>query len=658
LIKEGKLHFWFRFMLMTKCRDEEAKTRLIDSRKESSGCVRFVFILTSLACIGGFLFGYDTGVISGALLSIEDDSDWNLDTVQLELIVSITIAGALAGAVSSGYLCDKLGRKPVVLVSSIVFIAGALIMAAAPGFDTLIIGRLVVGVGVGIASMVVPVYLSEAATASQRGQLTALMNFSIVFGQLISCIVAGSLARTDDGWRIMFALAAVPALIQLIGFGMYVPESPKWLAGKGRIDDALASLAIIRADERFAAGIGEEGSPYANASAGRQSKDLLAQPSMEAVDGVNDLKTTLEAEIEELIAIAQGTECDFGALDDQSGSSSSGIRKVPQSDPGPDDKLERAGKLISGECRVSSGQGFMHTMRELFMVPTTRRALMVGCGLQLCQQLSGINTIMYYSATILKSAGQDAYTAIWLSAVVAFFNVCGSFLGFTFVDHPKWGRRRLTFTSIALVVVCLVGIGTSFHFASIESGKLARIPGYSAGNGCGSSALSYCLDCVAAANCGVCTNAVAPGGPSDGPTYSACVEKSSHGDGPSDITVCPSGFDDALCPAGATEAGWLIFLFLCLYLVSFGFGMGPMPWSVNAEIYPLKARAAATSMSTSCNWLANFAVSMTFLSLSDAITKMGAFFVYAAFALVFGAYFLNYLPETRGEEKLRRRRKL
>lgn len=115
----------------------------------------FVYVLTALSCIGGFLFGYDTGVINGALVLIQDQFD--LNEFQEELIVGITVGGAMVSAALAGPASDSFGRKPIILISSLVFVCGAVLMAAAGDFNTLLIGRFIVGLGVGSASMCMPV---------------------------------------------------------------------------------------------------------------------------------------------------------------------------------------------------------------------------------------------------------------------------------------------------------------------------------------------------------------------------------------------------------------------------------------------------------------------------------------------------------------------
>ncbi|KAJ2909283.1 hypothetical protein GGI21_002041, partial [Coemansia aciculifera] len=145
---------------------------------------RFVYFVVFCITIGGLLFGYDTGVISGALVVIK--KDWGLNNTQQEFIVGGTTLGAIFGGLFSGYFADRWGRRVITCISSVVFIAGALIMTFSTHYSVLIAGRVVVGVAVGAASMVVPIYIGELAPKEIRGRLVTLNVLAITGGQLIA----------------------------------------------------------------------------------------------------------------------------------------------------------------------------------------------------------------------------------------------------------------------------------------------------------------------------------------------------------------------------------------------------------------------------------------------------------------------------------------
>lgn len=148
-------------------------------------------------------------------------------------------------ALFAGSISDSLGRRPVVLISSVIFIFGAITMAVAQSFEVLIVGRFIVGLGVGSASTSMPVFVSEAAPSDERGVLVTCVNLAVTFGQFIAAVISGAFISVDGGWRYMLGLAAVPALIQLIGF-LFLPESPRWLIQQGCIDKAVTALRTLR----------------------------------------------------------------------------------------------------------------------------------------------------------------------------------------------------------------------------------------------------------------------------------------------------------------------------------------------------------------------------------------------------------------------------
>ena len=228
------------------------------------------------------------------------------------MIVSATVVGAMISALGSGPLCDYFGRRLMVLVAAAVFVIGAIVMAISPDYIVLIIGRFIIGLGVGSASMNMPIIISEMAETSVRGMLVTCINVAITFGQFAACLIAGSLSTVDDGWRYMLGLAGVPAVVQFIGF-LFMPESPRYLVQKGRIDEATLVLQDIR--------------------------------------GYHDV---------------------YGELEE--------IRLAVVKD--------------NNEVGEVAGKEESKSFRSQMSLATTRRALLVGCLLQISQQIAGINTIM------------------------------------------------------------------------------------------------------------------------------------------------------------------------------------------------------------------------------------------------------------------------
>ncbi|BEI95630.1 hypothetical protein CcaverHIS631_0105790 [Cutaneotrichosporon cavernicola] len=192
----------------------------------------FVWALVCAAAISGLLFGYDTGVISGTLVVIGTDLGAELTTHQKEAITSATTLGALFGGLGAGALSDARGRKGVLFLANIVFIVGALLQAAAHAVSTMVVGRFIVGLGVGLASCIAPLYIGELAPTRMRGRLVTVNAVVCTFGQVVAYTIGALFARAPGGWRWMVGLGALPAAVQLASLG-FLPESPRILLLRG-----------------------------------------------------------------------------------------------------------------------------------------------------------------------------------------------------------------------------------------------------------------------------------------------------------------------------------------------------------------------------------------------------------------------------------------
>ncbi|XP_078250508.1 proton myo-inositol cotransporter isoform X3 [Pogona vitticeps] len=480
----------------------------------------FVYVVSVFSALGGFLFGYDTGVISGALLLLK--KELNLDAFWQELLVSSTVGAAALSALAGGALNGWWGRRACILLASFVFTVGAALLAAAQNKETLLGGRVVVGLGIGIASMTVPVYIAEVAPPHLRGRLVTINTLFITGGQFFASVIDGVFSYLPkDGWRYMLGLSAAPAVIQFFGF-LFLPESPRWLIQKGQTQKARRILSRMR---------------------GNQAID----------EEYDSIKNNIEEE----------------------------------------------------EKEVGAGGPVIYRM---LTYPPTRRELIVGCSLQMFQQLAGINTVMYYSATIMQMSGvQDDRLAIWLAAVTAFTNFLFTLVGVWLVE--KVGRRKLTLGSLAGTTIALVVLALGFLLSAQISPQVT----------------------------------LKPEGPSSQNT--TCTNY-----GCSNDTVLKTQdifWAYNYCP---TPYSWTALLGLILYLVFFAPGMGPMPWTVNSEIYPLWARSTGNACSSGVNWIFNVLVSLTFLHTAEYLTYYGAFFLYAGFAFVGLIFLYGCLPETKGKK--------
>ncbi|MBS0958598.1 sugar porter family MFS transporter [Leuconostoc pseudomesenteroides] len=210
--------------------------------KLSAGFIYF------FGALGGLLFGYDTGVISGAILFIS--KQLTLTKWQEGWVVSAVLVGAILGAAVIGPMSDRFGRKKLLLLSSIIFLVGAVWSGLAPDFAHLVASRIVLGLAVGGASSLIPTYLSEMAPADKRGGVASLFQMMIMTGILVAYISNYLLQDFTFGWRIMLALAALPALALFFG-GLVLPESPRYLVRQGDNEAARKVLAMFSKDEKM-----------------------------------------------------------------------------------------------------------------------------------------------------------------------------------------------------------------------------------------------------------------------------------------------------------------------------------------------------------------------------------------------------------------------
>ncbi|KAL8831787.1 MAG: hypothetical protein Q9170_005144 [Blastenia crenularia] len=201
----------------------------------------FIWALSCSAGISGILFGYDTGVISSTLVSIGSDLSHPLSTLDKSLITSSTSLFALIASPLTGFLADRFGRRYVILAADVLFIFGAICQAFAGTVTAMIVGRSVIGLAVGAASLVVPLYISELAPSESRGMLVTLSILFVTGGQVVAYVFGFALAPQAHGWRWMVGLGAAPAIIQF-GLLLILPETPRWLVKAGKEDVARAVL--------------------------------------------------------------------------------------------------------------------------------------------------------------------------------------------------------------------------------------------------------------------------------------------------------------------------------------------------------------------------------------------------------------------------------
>ena len=323
-----------------------------------------VAIIAATAALGGLLFGYDTGVISGALLFLR--VAFHLSSLMLGVVTSIALAGAAGGAAIAGRLADQFGRRPILLATAAVFVLGAIVSALAANLSLLLAGRVLVGIGIGGASMLTPLYLAEIAPARERGALVSFNQLAVTLGILVSYLVGYGFAASG-AWRWMLGLGAVPGVILAVGM-LLLPETPRWLAGHGHADRARAALRQLRGDVDIEAEIGQ-------------------------------LRADLTSDAQAL----------------------------------PPSRLDHAG---------------------------ARLPLTVGIGLAVFQQVTGINTVIYFAPVIFQASGlSSASAAILATAGIGVVNVGMTLVAVWLVDRV--GRRVLLLSGLCGmgISLCLLALG-------------------------------------------------------------------------------------------------------------------------------------------------------------------------------------------------------
>src|SRR4051794_22239687 len=212
-------------------------------REAFGGDNRFVSRVAIIAAIGGLLFGYDTGVISGALLFLKDDL--GASAFEQEAAVGSLLLGAVGGAILAGYLAGRVGRRWTLIAAGVIYVVGGLASAFAPSIWFLIVARFVLGFAVGTASFVAPMYISEMVPKHLRGGMTSFNQLMITSGILLAYIVNFAFKDAPDNWRWMLGLSVIPGIALAAGM-LRQPFSPRWLVEQGREDEAFAVLRRVR----------------------------------------------------------------------------------------------------------------------------------------------------------------------------------------------------------------------------------------------------------------------------------------------------------------------------------------------------------------------------------------------------------------------------
>jgi SP family xylose:H+ symportor-like MFS transporter len=336
----------------------------------------YILFIALSAALGGLLFGYDTAVISGAIGNLTDF--FHLSPIETGWAISSALVGCLIGAFFSDFLSDRFGRKVTMLITAILFILNSIGTALPFSFSMFVLFRIIGGIGVGIASMVVPMYIAEIAPPKRRGALVGNYQLAIVIGIVVVYFVNYLIALQGDhnwnlniGWRWMFGSEIVPSILFFI-FIFFIPESPRWLIKQGETTKAIAVLQKINTEVE------------------------VAQMQVE-------IKNSLHQE----------------------------------------DKNQW----------------------KQFVNPLFRKALLVGIGLSVLQQLTGINAILYYAPEIFKSLGSSTDVSLLETSILGVVNLIFTLLAIRWVD--KMGRKPLLYIGSVGMTIALMAVGLFIYFDAL-----------------------------------------------------------------------------------------------------------------------------------------------------------------------------------------------
>lgn len=425
-------------------------------------------IVALVSAISGVLYGYDTGIISGALLQITED--FGIAEAWKQVIAASILLGAVIGALTCSYLSDRRGRKGTLVLLAVVFVVGALWCALAPNPVLLSLGRLVLGFAVGGATQTAPMYVAELAPPKYRGRLVLCFQIAIGVGIVIATIVG---ATEHIPWRWSIGAAAVPAAIMLVLL-LRLPESPRWLV---KHDDPDAARSVL---------------------------ERVRPPGYDV-----------------------------------------------------DRELDETAELARVE-RTSSTRGWSG-LREAWVRP----ALILGCGVAIFTQLSGIEMIIYYSPTILTDNGFDTSVALQVSVALGVTYLVAQLVGLSIIDRV--GRRRLTLIMIPGAALSLFVLGLLFV----------------TGND-GRESMPYIIAC------------------------------------------------------------------LVVFMLFNAGGLQLMGWLTGSETYPLAVRPAGTAAQSATLWATNLFITLTLLTLINAVGVGPSMWLYAAFNVAAWVFVYVRMPDLTG----------
>ncbi len=502
---------------------------------------RFTTTVALIVALGGFLMGFDASVISGVVGFIE--TEFHLTKIELGWSVSSLALTATLGMMLSGPFSDRVGRRPVLKFAALLFAVSAVASALAPSFLWLVVARMIGGLGVGAALIIAPMYIAEIAPAEIRGRMVSFNQLNIVIGisaaffcnYLILTLGqsdlpwAETLRLGDWNWRWMLGVETLPAILYFFAL-LFVPESPRWLALRGREDEALEVLEKVSGPEQAKA-------------------DLKA---------VHD---SIEAEAE------------LGGM----------------------------------------------SLKALFH-PSMKLVLTIGLSVGILQQITGINSVFFYSPMIFEQSGIGTNAAFMQAVLVGLVNLAFTIAAMALIDNL--GRRPLLGFGLTGIAICMLTLAYGF------------------------GAASYTLDGAAIDNLPAEIDR----------TRIAAVADTRYG---SDVDFregvsAAIGEDvfkqhESALVSSAIDVNPMLILFAILgFVASFAISIGPIMWVLFSELFPNNVRGMAISFVGLINSAVAFLVTLLFPWELENLGNANTFLIYGVIAIIGLVFVMRILPETKG----------
>jgi SP family arabinose:H+ symporter-like MFS transporter len=554
----------------------------------------YIIVIAFTAAIGGFLLGFDGSVISGAVPFYKSIFDLKDGSFMLGFSVSCIIWGAILGNLLAGPLSDRIGRKPSLLISALLFTATGIMCAFANNIEIFILGRIIGGIGVGIAILVAPIYIAEIAPARKRGWLVSFNQLLIVCGltaaYFSNYFILKTIPDPFTNWRWMLGVEIFPAIIYFIAL-LFIPESPRWLIMHGHDLKALAVLTRV------------EGATYA-------AKEY------------NEIKNT-----------------------------------------------------ISSEKKTGLGT----QLKELF-AKKMNLILIIGFGLGILQQFSGINAILYYAPMVFESAGGGRDAAFLQAIVLGVVFIIMTIISMFLID--RLGRKPLLYIGVGLMAISLTVTGLLFKNATYKINQ-AQINSAAASvyknelwlNASrqnpallGFDDLSFSNNKANFKKDQIIVSSVDLADPDiieitnqnkiSIERLSQMKDHSYKGElsffkAIENSIITNKGSSDQYKPLllkdGIKINAMMVLISILGFIAGFSISLGPVMWAMLSEIFPNKLRGIAVSVVGAVNAVSSFLVATFFPIQLAKFGSSGTYFIYAGFMFFCIWFIWKYVVETKGK---------